>query len=297
MPPALIRRPDPCKTPSTTVIIRGTTRQPMSSTPTFFGAEIAKLYRYRDLIRALVERDLKVRYRRSMIGFLWSMLQPLLMMMVLHLVFSSIFNFRGDGIRNYPVYALSGILFWNFFQQGIVTSMNSLRTNAHILQKLPVPMAVFPIASVISGLVNLLLAMVPLLGILVYTGHPLSQQMAFLPVAILIATVFTLGAGLLLAPLAVFFSDTVELITVLLTLGFYMTPVFYPKSIVEDSSFYWVIRYNPIRSILEVFRDPIHLSKIPPLSHLSVAVGIAVVAFVLGAWAFRKSSDRIPFYI
>ncbi|MEE8524533.1 MAG: hypothetical protein V3T72_11430, partial [Thermoanaerobaculia bacterium] len=86
-------------------------------------------------------------------------------------------------------------------------------------------------------------------------------------------------------------------VSVLLTLSFYMTPIFYPKSIVEASSFYWVIRFNPIRSILEVFRDPIHLGKIPPPSHLSVAVGIAVVVFVLGAWTFRKSSGRIPFYI
>jgi len=269
----------------------------MSTHPQHVGGEIARLWRYRDLIRALVSRDLKVRYRRSVIGFLWSMLQPLMMMVVMHLVFSSIFNFKGDGIRNYPVYALSGILFWNFFQQGIVTSMNSLRSNAHILQKLPVPMAVFPIASVFSGLVNLFLALVPLFAILLYTAHPLERSLFFLPVAILIAAIFTLGAGLLLAPLAVFFSDVVELVTVVLTLSFYMTPVFYPKSIVEDQSFYWVIRFNPIRSILEVFRDPIHLGKIPPLSHLSVAVAIAVVAFILGAWAFRRSSDRIPFYI
>jgi len=258
---------------------------------------MSKLLEYRDLIRTLVARDLKVRYRRSVIGFLWSMLQPLLTMLVLHVVFSSIFNFKGAGIRNYPVYALSGILFWNFFQQSIVTSMNSLQANAGILQKLPVPMAVFPLASVLSGLVNLFLAMIPLFGILLYTGHSLGPQLFFLPVSILIAALFTLGAGLLLAPLAVFFSDVVELINVLMMLGFYLTPVFYPKSIVENQPFYWVIQYNPIRSILEVFRDPIHLSKIPPITHLSVAVLIAVAALLIGAWAFRKNADRIPFYI
>ena len=260
---------------------------------------MTSVYRYRDLILTLVERDLKVRYRRSVIGFLWSMLQPLLMMMVLHFVFSSIFvlELKGTGIRNYPVFVLSGILFWNFFQQSIVTSMNSLKANAHILQKLPVPMAVFPIANVLSGLVHLLLALIPLFGLLIYHGHALGPQLLFLPVAILIATVFTLGAGLLLAPLAVFFTDVVELVNVLLMLMFYLTPIIYPKSIVEGHAFYWVIRFNPIRSILEVFRDPIHLSKIPPLSHLSVSVGIAILALVLGAWAFHKTSDRIPFYI
>lgn len=254
------------------------------------------LWQYRDLIRTLVERDLKVRYRRSVIGFLWSMVQPLMLMSVFFFVFSHLFALKGYNIVNYPIFALSGILFWNFFQQSIIASMNSLKTNAHILQKLPVPMAVFPIATVISGLVNLLLALVPMAGILLITQHPIGPQLAFLPISILIAAVFTLGAGLLLAPLAVFFSDVVELITVLLTLMFYMTPIIYPKEMLANQSFYWVIRFNPIRSILEIFRDPIHLAKVPPISHLSVSVGIAVIALVVGSYAFHKTSDRIPFY-
>lgn len=254
-----------------------------------------QLFRYRDLIWALIARDLKVRYRRSMIGFLWSMLQPLLTMLVLHLVFSKVFRFHG--VENYPVYALAGILFWNFFQQSIVSSMNSLGYNAMIVKKLPVPLAVFPIANVLSGVVNLLLALVPLILILVVTGHPLGPPIFFLPVAILIVALFTLGAGLALSPLAVFFSDVVELVMVLLTLLFYLTPVIYPKSIVEEQSWYWLIRYNPARSILEVFRDPIYLSKIPPVSHLSVALGVALIALTVGILAFRRSSARIPFYL
>jgi ABC-2 type transport system permease protein len=253
------------------------------------------LLRYRDLVRALVARDLKVRYRRSAIGFLWTMLQPLLMMLVLQLVFSSIFSIKLV-YGNYPVFALSGILFWNFFSQSIVASMNSLRGNAQLLQKLPVPKAVFPLATVISGVVNLLFALVPLFGLLLVTGHPLSGALFFLPVAILIAALFTLGAGLLLSPLAVFFSDVVELIGVLLTLLMYLTPVMYPQEIVPEH-IRWIIRFNPIRSILEIFRDPIYQREIPPLTHLGVSVAIAVLVFVIGAWVFRRSSDRIPFYI
>lgn len=258
-----------------------------------------RLYQYRDLIYTLVMRDLKVRYRRSMFGFLWSMLQPLLTMIVLYIVFGSLFalNLRGTGIRSYPVYVLSGILFYSFFQQSIVSSMNSLRANAGILQKLPVPMAVFPLSSVLSGLVNLFLSLIPLFGLLLVTGHPIRAQLLFLPVAILIAALFTLGAGLLLAPLSIIFTDVVEMVNVFLLLMFYLTPIIYPKSIVENHSFYWVVRYNPIRSILEIFRDPIHLSKIPPLSHISVSVAIALVALAVGSWAFHKASDRIPFYI
>jgi ABC-2 type transport system permease protein len=254
-----------------------------------------QIFRYRDLVRTLVMRELKVRYRRSAIGFLWTMLQPLLMMLVLQLVFSSIFRFDLP-YGNYAVYALTGILFWNFFNQSIVASMNSLKANANLLKKLPIPKAVFPLATVISGVINLVLALVPLVLILLVTGHPLTPALLFLPVSILLAALFTLGAGLLLSPLAVFFSDVVELVGVLLTLLMYLTPIFYPMEIVPER-FRWIVRFNPVRSILEVFRDPIYQGEVPFLAHLAVATGITVAALAIGALAFRRSSDRIPFYI
>lgn len=252
-----------------------------------------ELYKYRDLIKTLVIRDLKVRYRRSAIGFLWTMLQPLLMMLVLHVVFSTVFRFD---LPNYPVYVLAGILFWNFFQQSIITSMNSLKGNAPILQKLPVPMAIFPLSTVLSGIVNLLLAMIPLFGILVVTGHPLTKTLFFLPVAILIMAAFTLGAGLLLSPLAVFFSDVIELVGVVMILLMYLTPIFYPVAIAEQHRFGWVVTYSPVRAIMEVFRDPIYLNKIPGPAMLGVSTFVAVAALVVGYIVFRRSSDRIPFY-
>ncbi|MEM6454798.1 MAG: ABC transporter permease [Acidobacteriota bacterium] len=253
------------------------------------------LFRYRDLIWTLVARDLKVRYRRSVLGFVWTMLQPLLTMMVFYLVFSSLFRFD---VRNYPVYALAGILFWNFFQQSIIASMNSLYGNAGILKKVPVPMMVFPVATVISGIVNLLFALVPLFGLLLATEPRLiSPALLFLPISIVIAALFTLGAGLLLSPLAVFFHDVRELVGVGLTLLFYMTPCFYPLSIVEGRWFYFLFEYNPTRSILEVFRDPIYFAKIPPLVHLGVSMLVALIALAIGAWVFRRAADRIPFYI
>ena len=254
------------------------------------------IFRYRDLLFALVSRELKVRYRRSAVGFLWTMLQPLLMMLVLQVVFSSIFRFELV-YGNYAVYVLAGLLFWNFFSQSIVASMNSLRSNAGLLRKLPIPREVFPIATVISGIINLCLALVPLLGILLVTGHPLTPALLFLPVSILLAGLFTLGAGLLLSPLSVFFSDVVEMVGVVLSILMYLTPVIYPMKIVEGTPYLPLVRYNPVRSILEVFRDPIYQGEIPPLSHLTVCFGIALAAFIIGAIAFRKSSDRIPFYI
>ena len=255
-----------------------------------------EVFRYRDLVLALVARELKVRYRRSAIGFLWTMLQPLLMMLVLQVVFSSIFRMELD-FGNYPVYALAGLLFWNFFSQSILASMNSLRGNAPLLRKLPIPKEVFPLATVISGVINLCLALVPLLLILIITGHRLTPALFFLPVSILLAGLFTLGAGLLLSPLSVFFSDVVEMVGVVLSILMYMTPVIYPMSILEGSRYLPLVRFNPVRSILEVFRDPIYQGEIPPMTHLAVCAGIALGVFVIGAFVFRRSSDRIPFYI
>ncbi len=256
-----------------------------------------EIFRYRDLIAALVSRELKVRYRRSALGFLWTMLQPLMMMLVLHMVFSTAFKMKFEVGGNYPVYVLAGILFWNFFSQSIVASMNSLKANALLLRKLPIPKEIFPLATVLSGVINLCLALVPLLLIMVVTGQPLRPALLFLPISILLAATFTLGAGLLLSPLAVFFSDVVELIGVVLSILMYLTPIFYPKEILANTRYFNLVRFNPVRSILEVFRDPIHQGEVPPLSHLTVCLGITLIVFVVGAVAFRRSSDRIPFYI
>jgi ABC-type polysaccharide/polyol phosphate export permease len=254
-----------------------------------------QLFRYRDLVLTLVARDLKVRYRRSIIGFVWTMLQPLLMMLVFYVVFNNLFRFTLPN-GHYPVYALAGILFWNFFSQSIVASMNSLRGNAVLLQKLPVPKAVFPLATVVSGVLNMLFALVPTLLIVVILERKVSPALLFLPVSILLAALFTLGAGLLLSPLAVFFSDVVELIGVLLTVLMYLTPIFYPMNILPERM-RWLVRYNPVRSILEVFRDPIYNDKVPPLEHLAVCVVITALALAIGGLAFRRSSDLIPFYV
>lgn len=248
---------------------------------------------YRDLIAELVARDLKVRYRRSAIGFLWTMLQPLAMMLILHAVFSAAFHFD---LANYPVYALVGVLFWNFFSQTIVASMNSLRGNATLLQKFPIPRWVFPLATVLSGVVNLGFALVPLFAILVATGHPLTRALLLVPLAIAFVAAFTLGVGLLLSPLSLFFADVVELVTMLLAMLFYLTPVFYPLAIVP-ASVGWLVRANPVRLMLEVFRTPIYAGTAPSALDWVLGLAVAGASLAIGAAAFRRSSDRIPYHL
>jgi homopolymeric O-antigen transport system permease protein len=254
---------------------------------------VRELIRYRDLVWTLVARDLKVRYRRSTLGFLWTMLQPLLTMVVFTTVFSHVFRFD---LPRYPVYALSGILFWNFFSQTITTSMNSLRYNANLLTKVPVPKVIFPLATLLSGIVNLLFATVPLLAILLATGQRLSLALLFLPVAILVAALFTLGVGLFLSPLAVIFTDLVEMVGVVLMMTMYMTPIFYPAGIVPER-YQAIFRLNPIRAVLEIFRGPIYRGELPSAAELGLAVAIAAVSLAVGALAFRRNSGRIVLYL
>lgn len=258
-----------------------------------YNASVRDLRQRWDLVSALVLRELKIRYRRSSLGFLWTMLQPLMLMLVLHLVFSNIFRFD---VENYPVYVLSGILFWSFFSQSIVHAMNSLKGSKSLLTKLPVPKSVFPAAAVLAGALNFLFALVPLFLLLLVTGHPLTPALLFLPVALVIASLFTLGAGLLLSPLAVFFSDVVEFVGVGLTMLMYLTPIFYPIEIVPDG-FRWVVELNPVRSILELFRGPIFMGSLPALGHLAVACLLTASVLLAGILVFRRSASRIPFYI
>lgn len=254
---------------------------------------VAALVAHRDLIRELVVRALKVRYRRSAIGFLWTMLHPLIMMLVLSLVFSQVFRFQ---VPNYALYALAGIVFWQFFSQTVTSCLHSLKGNARLLTKLPIPKAVFPIATVLSGLLNLGFALVPLLGIAIATGHAPTASIAFLPVGILLVALMALGLGLLLAPLSVIFSDTVEVITIVLSLLLYLTPVFYPRGIVPEQ-LRWAVRLNPIAAALEVFRAPIVDHALPASIDLAIAAIAAGALLAAGSWFFAVSSRRLALYL
>lgn len=254
---------------------------------------VADLIGHRDLIRELVVRALKVRYRRSAIGFLWTMLHPLIMMLVLSIVFSQVFRVQ---VPNYALYALAGIVFWQFFSQTVTSCLHSLRGNARLLTKLPIPKAVFPIATVLSGLLNLAFALVPLLGIAIATGLAPTAAIAFLPIGILVVAVMALGAGLLLAPLSVIFSDTVEVITIVLSLLLYLTPVFYPRSIVPDR-LQWAVHLNPLAAALEVFRAPIVDRTLPAAADVAIAGAAAIILLAVGSWFFAASSRRLALYL
>ena len=185
---------------------------------------IANFKRYKFLLSQLVERDIKIKYRRSVLGIFWSFLQPLLMMVVLTIVFSQLFK---NNIENYPVYLLTGKLIFDFFSQGTRSAMMSI-TKAEILKKVYIPKYMYTLSTIISSFVTFLLSLVVLFMVMVVTNVDFTIYIIFTSLPILALLVFTVGVGLILATATLFFRDIEHLYGVFVTLLMYGTPIFYP---------------------------------------------------------------------
>jgi len=255
--------------------------------------ELLALLDYKELLKNLVARDLKVRYKRSVLGFFWTMLNPLLMMIVFTAVFSAFFRFS---IANFVIYFLSAYLLWTFFAQSTVASMTSILRSGNLIKKIYVPKAIFVLATIISGLVNLLFAMVPLLVIMLMTQQRMGFSLLFLPVPVTLTALFTLGLSLLLSAVAVFFYDVIEMYQVVLTAWMYLTPIFYPIDIVPPQYrvFIWL---NPLYYLIECFRTPIYNGVLPPTEYLVYGGLAAMTALIVGWWFFSRSVDRFAYYV
>ena len=247
--------------------------------------EIRELIDSSNLLWNLVRRDLTVRYKRSVIGFFWTMLNPLLLMIILTIVFSTIFRFAG--IVHYEVYFLSMYLVFGFFAQTTVTSMTSLGWNGALMRRVKVPKSIFAISTTISGLINLGLAYIPLFIIMIVRGAPIRPAVMFLPVSFLIIAVFTLGVSLMLSALAVYFDDVQHMYQVA-TIGLmYLTPIIYPIEIIPER-WLWVIRINPLTQLFKLARDPVYLGVLPSLHVTLASIVVAVVTLALGWTVFNR---------
>lgn len=255
--------------------------------------EIAELVRYRELLRNLVVRDMKVRYKRSFLGFMWVMLNPLLMMIILSIVFSGIFKVS---TKNYEVYVLSGIVLWNFFQQSTSASVLSLMANSHLIKKIYLPKSIFPLSVISSATINFVFSLVPLFAVLYFTDTSLSSFVYLLPVLTLLVALFSFGMALILSTSIIFFHDVLYIYDVLLLAWMYLTPIFYPESIVPEQ-FRTIFYLNPLYYYLNVFRAALYLDA-PALSEqlfycLLFSVGIALVGWLF----YHRYKDKVVYYL
>jgi len=255
--------------------------------------EIKAVLRNKDLMAQLIKRDLVTRYKRSVLGVFWSMLNPLGTMIILSLVFSRMFDMRGV----YPAYILTNYVAWNFFSQATSFSLNTTLWGSDLFHKIYIPRTSFILSTVGTGMINLLFALVPLFLILLITGVNIHLTILFLPLAILILAAFALGFSLLLSTLVVFFPDVNEFYPVLLTAWMYLTPIIYPETMISDVLNGWLLRLNPLYHLIKIFRLVAFEGVVPSGLEWLTAVIIAVMTLIAGWVVFTSSNKRFGYYV
>jgi ABC-2 type transport system permease protein len=240
------------------------------------------------LIALLVLRDLKVRYKRSVLGFLWTLLSPLFTIMIFSIVFSRLFS---RYYQDYKLYMISGVLFWSFFSAATTQGLTSIVANGGLIRKIDVPKLVFPTSIVASNFVNLLLSLIPLAGFMLVVDARVTIHLLWLPLVMILLFAFALGVVLILSTATVFVRDIRNIWDAVLMIWFFLTPVFYPRAIVPDK-YYNVLRFNPMLVIIEVCRLPIYHGITPPFDLFLKSVIAAVGVLFVGAWLFHRYEDR-----
>jgi ABC-type polysaccharide/polyol phosphate export permease len=258
--------------------------------PPFIG-ELVELWHYRDLLRLLVTNSIKTRYKRSTLGVVWTLLNPLLSTLVLTIAFQQLMRFN---VENYTIYLLVGLLFWTFFSQTTTTSMNTLVWGSNLLKRIYVPRTIFAVSVVGNGLINYLLSLIPLGLIMLFMHQPFSPTLLLLPFAILLMAMFTLGLSLFISTLAVYFVDVIDIYNVLLQALFYLTPIIYPISIIPEQ-FVFIVLLNPMTTMVELFRALIYYGELPTLAITLGSIGLSVVSLLVGWWVFTKKVDEFAY--
>ena len=256
-----------------------------------------ELWDYRYLLYNLVIRDLKARYKNSALGILWSLFNPLLMMLVFTWVFTVMVP--NKSIQAFPVFFLCGLLPWNYFTGALVSSTASVVNNAHLIKKVYFPREVLPISAVLSNLVHFLIALIVLFALMLGFRIPLSKWLLLLPLVILIQTIFISGMGLILSTVNVFYRDVQHILEVLLLAWFFLTPIFYPIDILPRSyqlggisiDVWRLMRIiNPMASIIATYRDILYWGRMIGLDFLARTALTALGFLVIGLIVFHKYS-------
>ncbi len=253
--------------------------------------EMLAIFQYRELIYQFVSRSIKTRYKRSILGVVWTMLNPLLTMIVLTIVFSNLFRFE---IVHFPIYVLSGQVVWIFFSNVTSSAMGEMVWSGDLLNRIYVPKSVFAVAAIGTGLVNLFLSIFPLIGIALFLGVRLNLSILSWPLIILLLSVFCLGASLFLSTLAVYFADILPVYEVVLTIWMFATPIIYPVDIVPVK-WLWIYKLNPMFYFVEAFRLPIHYGLMPGRGLWIPAIIMALVSLLVGGLLFTSKSSEYAY--
>ncbi|MBQ2667147.1 MAG: ABC transporter permease [Clostridia bacterium] len=255
---------------------------------------LREFWKYRDLLKLLVEKNIKLKYRRSWLGYVWSILNPLLIMIVMSVVFSTMFR---RNIDNFPVYLFCGQLLFNYMNSSTSQSVFSITGNAALLKKTYLPKYMFTLARVTSGLVDLVFSLGALVIVLIATRVQITWNILLFPLVLLQLYVFCIGLGLFLAQASVFFKDTQFIYSAFMTAWMYLTPIFYPIEMLPDALAWCIQHLNPMYFYIAQFRAIVYAGTLPDLQLVLLGVGTALLMLVFGAWSFMRSKDRFILYI
>ncbi len=248
---------------------------------------IQNFKKFQPLLNELIARDIKIKYRKSVLGVLWTLLNPLCMMIVLSIVFSNLFKFD---IEYFPVYLLSGQLIFNFFSESTTNAMSAIIANGPLIKKIYVPKYLFVLSRVFSSTINLLASFTAMICVMLAMRIELHYTVFLVILPLFFIVVFSLGVGLVLSAITVKFRDIMHLYSVFVTALMYLTPVIYPMSILPD----WlrpIVLYNPITNILLMFRGVMLYNSLPSVSSIVIAVIECIVMLALGLYVFYKNQD------
>lgn len=244
-------------------------------------------------IESLVSRDFKLKYRRSILGVAWSVLNPLLMMVVLTAVFSTFFRFS---IEDYPVYLILGNTLFAFIVNAAGSAMTSIIDSSSLIEKVRIEKIVFPLEKILFELINFAISLIAVAIVMFFLQIDLTWNILFLPVLLLYSTVFALGLGLVLSSLAIFFRDLIHIWGVITTAWTYLTPLFYPVSILPE----WLLfleNFNPMYFFVTYFREIALWGTTPTLMENVICLGFALIMLAIGFLVFKKLQKKFIFYI
>ncbi len=252
--------------------------------------------KYQFLMQQLISRDFKVKYKRSTLGVLWSLLYPILMMLVMAVVFSKMFKFSVPGV-NYFVYFEIGFVMFNYFSEASNNGMTSVVFNFNLLTKVYIPKYIFPLSKCLFCGINFLLTLIPLLFVIIFTGtiEHISWYYLLLPVIFFFGFLFTVGMSFILSTISVFFRDMFYIYGIILTIWNYATPVFYDISIVPDG-LQTIFKLNPLFVFINNARDIILYGNCPSTLNLILMVVYGVVFLLIGSIVFKRHQDKFIYY-
>lgn len=259
-----------------------------------FTEYLREFWKYRDLLKLLVSKQIKLKYRRSFLGYLWSVLNPLLIMVVMTIVFSTMFS---RNIENFPVYLFCGQLLFNFMSNSTHQAIFSITGSAALLKKTYVPKYIFTVAKVTSGLVDLVFSLGALVIVMLVTQAKVTWHALLFPLVLLQLYVFCIGLGLFLAQANVFFKDTQFIYNAVTTAWMYLTPIFYPLEALPEQVIWCIKHLNPMYFYVGQFRDLIYYGQLPGHLIILAGCGAAVIMLFIGIWSFIRSKDNFILYI